>query len=76
MEGTEVSLKDGYRYLVNIGSVGQPRDGNPAAAYCLYDDDKKEIKIKRIPYEIKKAQDKIVAAGLPQKLALRLSLGR
>jgi len=75
-KGTKVFLKEGHRYLVNIGSVGQPRDGNPDACYCLYDRDKKEIVIKRISYEIKKAQDKIISADLPQKLAQRLSLGR
>jgi len=76
VRGTKVSLKDDYRYLINIGSVGQPRDGNPDACYCLYDADKNEIEIKRIPYEVKKAQDKIISAGLPPKLAFRLSLGR
>ncbi len=72
----KVSLKDDCRYLINIGSVGQPRDGNPDACYCLYNPDKNEIEIKRIPYEVKKAQDKIISAGLPQELAWRLSLGR
>lgn len=72
----KVSLKDDYRYLINIGSVGQPRDGNPDACYCLYDTAKNAIEIKRISYEIKKAQDKIISAGLPQELAWRLSLGR
>ncbi len=76
IRATKVFLKDGYKYLVNIGSVGQPRDGNPDACYCLYDTTKKEIEIKRISYEIKKAQDKIISAGLPQELAWRLSLGR
>ena len=76
IKGTKVSLKDNYKYLINIGSVGQPRDGNPKASYCLYDRDKNEIEIKRISYEIKKVQDKIIAAGLPQRLAFRLSLGR
>ncbi len=76
VKGTKVSLKDDYRYLINIGSIGQPRDANPAACYCLYDADKKEIEIKRTPYEIKKAQDKIIATSLPQELAWRLSLGR
>ncbi|HEA46912.1 MAG TPA: metallophosphoesterase [bacterium] len=76
VKGMRVSLRDDYKYLINIGSVGQPRDGNPDACYCLYDRDKNKIEIKRIPYQIKKAQDKIISAGLPQKLAQRLSLGR
>ncbi len=74
--GMKVSLRDDYRYLVNIGSVGQPRDGDPDASYCLYDRDNKEIEIKRVSYQLKEAQDKIIAAGLPQELAWRLSLGR
>lgn len=73
---TEISLKEDYRYLINIGSIGQPRDSNPDACYCLYDPDKRELEIKRIPYQTKKAHDKIIAAGLPQKLAWRLSIGR
>lgn len=76
VKGMRVSLRDDYRYLINIGSVGQPRDGNPDACYCLYDTTKKGIEIKRTSYEIKKAQDKIISAGLPQRLAFRLSLGR
>lgn len=76
VKGMRVSLRDDYRYLINIGSVGQPRDRSPDVCYCLYDPDKGEIEINRIPYEIKKAQDKIIAAGLPQELAWRLSLGK
>ena len=76
VKGTKVTLKDNYRYLINVGSVGQPRDGNPNTCHCLYDTNKKEIEIKRIPYQIKKAQDKIIASGLPQELAQRLSIGR
>jgi predicted phosphodiesterase len=72
---TKVFPEEDYRYLVNVGSVGQPRDGNPKAAYCLYDDSKKEIEIKRVPYQIKKVQEQIIAAGLPQKLAHRLATG-
>ena len=75
MKGTKITLKSDYRYLINIGSVGQPRDGNPDACYCLYDRDKDEIEIRRGPYQIEKAQDKIISAGLPQELAWRLSLG-
>ena len=76
VEGMKVFLKDNHKYLINIGSVGQPRDGNPKASYCLYDRDKNEIEINRISYQVKKAQDKIIAACLPQRLAFRLSLGR
>ena len=70
-----VRLKEDYRYIVNVGSVGQPRDYNPKAAYCLYDDQKKYIQIHRFEYNIKKAQQKIIQAALPQFLAERLALG-
>lgn len=62
--------------LINVGSVGQPRDGNPKAAYCIYDPDKNTIEIKRIEYDIKTTMNKILAAGLPNILAFRLVEGR
>ena len=71
-----LKLKQGYRYIVDVGSVGQPRDGNNKASFCIYDTEKQEILIKRIDYDIKSAQDKILACGLPQFLANRLSEGR
>jgi len=71
-----MDIKDGFKYIVNAGSVGQPRDGNPKAAYCIYDTDKKEVQIKRISYDIKKARKKILEAGLPQFLGERLLLGK
>ncbi len=70
-----VDLKENYRYIINVGSVGQPRDYNPKAAYCLYDDNKNTIQIQRIEYNIEKAQRKILQAGLPPILADRLSMG-
>jgi diadenosine tetraphosphatase ApaH/serine/threonine PP2A family protein phosphatase len=60
---------------VNVGSVGQPRDGDPRAAYAIYDDAKRTLEIKRVKYDIKKAQEKILNAGLPSVLAYRLSTG-
>jgi diadenosine tetraphosphatase ApaH/serine/threonine PP2A family protein phosphatase len=63
-------------YLVNPGSVGQPRDGDPRAAYCLYDSDAAMVTYFRVPYDIVGAQQKIRDAGLPQILADRLSVGR
>lgn len=65
-----------FRYLVNAGSVGQPRDGDPRAAYVIYDDEGPSFEIKRVAYDIKAAQDKILKAGLPAWLASRLSEGR
>lgn len=64
------------KYLINVGSVGQPRDGDPRAAYCIFDTDKKSISIKRVEYDATKACNKILAAGLPQILAYRLLEGK
>jgi diadenosine tetraphosphatase ApaH/serine/threonine PP2A family protein phosphatase len=63
-------------YLINPGSVGQPRDGDPRAAYALYDSDAGMLTYYRIPYDIAGAQKKIRDAGLPPILADRLSVGR
>jgi predicted phosphodiesterase len=72
----KLNLEDGKKYIVNVGSVGQPRDGNPKAAYCIYDTKKKELRIKRVSYDIKAASRKIIDAGLPPFLAERLFVGR
>ena len=63
------------KYVVNVGSIGQPRDYDPRASYCVYDDEECTVEIKRIEYDIKRAQGKILKAGLPQELAFRLSRG-
>jgi diadenosine tetraphosphatase ApaH/serine/threonine PP2A family protein phosphatase len=70
-----VEVREGRRYLVNVGSVGQPRDGNPKAAFCIYDLDKSEITIRRVEYDVESAKKRIVDAGLPAVLANRLSWG-
>jgi len=67
-------VKDRYRYIVNAGSVGQPRDGNPDASYVLFKDD--VIEIKRVSYDILLTQKKMKKAGLPSYLINRLSEGR
>jgi len=72
----EHALRGNYKYLVNVGSIGQPRDGNPDACAVIYDSDKSVVKMKRVAYNLKKAQDKIVKAGLPKILANRLAVGR
>lgn len=64
------------KYIVNVGSVGQPRDRNHRAGYCIFDTKSQTIEIKRIDYDIKEAQNRIIAAGLPAFLAERLSWGR
>ncbi len=71
-----VEAGGGRRLLVNPGSVGQPRDGDPRAAYAVYDDERREILFRRVPYPIEQAQEKILAAGLPRALAARLAVGR
>jgi len=63
------------RYIVNAGSVGQPRDGDKRACFVIYDSQKKEILTKRVEYDIGKAQKKILDAGLPAILAERLLIG-
>lgn len=70
-----LKIEDDFRYLINPGSIGQPRDGNPHSSFIIYDSKKKIITIHRIPYDISKAQSKIIEAGLPHMLANRLSSG-
>lgn len=70
-----IKIEDGYKYFINVGSVGQPRDGNPKACYAIYDKDNKIVEIRRMEYDIKKAQEKILEAGLPNRLAERLEFG-
>lgn len=69
------SLAQDTKYICNVGSVGQPRDGNSKAAYCIFDAEKKLVELKRIGYNIKNAQNKIRKAGLPDFLAARLDQG-
>jgi predicted phosphodiesterase len=71
-----LELKDGVKYLVNPGSVGQPRDGDARAAYAIVDARSKYIDLFRLMYPIEVTQRKIVDAGLPEVLARRLGAGR
>ena len=63
-------------YMINPGSVGQPRDGDPRAAYAIYDTEAREVTYCRVAYDVATAQKKIHAAGLPAILADRLAVGR
>lgn len=72
----EARIEKDSRYLINVGSVGQPRDGNPDAAYALYDLEESTVKIKRVSYNYHKTQEKMRKAGLPDYLINRLSAGR
>ena len=70
-----VRLEDGRRYLINVGSVGQPRDRDPRAAYAVWDRDERTVTIRRVEYDHRRAAQKILAAGLPRPLADRLAHG-
>ncbi|MFM8364546.1 MAG: metallophosphoesterase family protein [Verrucomicrobiota bacterium] len=71
-----LKIHKNQKYLINVGSVGQPRDGDWRAAYCIYDTEKNEIRLRRLPYDIEGAQKAILDNGLPEKLASRLAIGR
>ena len=72
----ELSLREGVRYLINPGSVGQPRDEDWRAAFVVLDSERGRVEYFRVPYDVKAAQGKILEAGLPPRLATRLTTGR
>jgi diadenosine tetraphosphatase ApaH/serine/threonine PP2A family protein phosphatase len=74
--GVAVQLLQGRRWLAVLGSVGQPRDGNPAASFAMFDTAKREVTWCRAPYDVAAAAKKIRDNGLPLWLADRLSAGR
>ena len=74
--GVGVQLLKGRRWLAVLGSVGQPRDGNPAACFATYDTETREITYCRVAYDVETAANRIRANGLPLWLAERLSQGR
>ena len=71
-----VKLRKDTRYLINPGSIGQPRDGNPLASFALFDSKTRTMTIQRVAYNTESAQEKILRAGLPRPLADRLAVGR
>jgi len=75
-ENVELQLETNSKYLINPGSVGQPRDGDWRAAFAVFDTEKMIVTFFRIPYDVKAAQKKIMDAGLPDRLATRLTDGR
>jgi len=75
-ENVPLAMKRDFRYLINPGSVGQPRDGDWRAAFAVFDTDTWTVIFHRVPYNLKSAQDRIFAANLPQRLATRLAAGR
>jgi diadenosine tetraphosphatase ApaH/serine/threonine PP2A family protein phosphatase len=74
----ELPLRENARYLINPGSVGQPRDGDWRAAFAMYESENRAQRVMfyRVPYDVKRAQERILAAGLPDRLATRLREGR
>ncbi len=73
---TVVDLEAGTRYLINPGSVGQPRDGDSRAAFAILDDEARQLVLRRVAYPVELAQEAILAAGLPAHFANRLAAGR
>ena len=75
-QGKSIKIETGKKYQINVGSVGQPRDGDFRSSYCIYDVDERLIINRRVGYDIKTAQEKILKAGLPEQLAHRLAEGK
>lgn len=73
---TQTKVEKGFKYIINIGSVGQPRDGSNLACYLVYDTKKQIATLKRLPYDFKKTQAKMEKRGLPRFLIDRLAVGR
>ena len=72
---TEIPIVGERRYIINVGSVGQPRDGNPFASFAVYETSVPKVEIVRVKYDVGTAQKKIIDAGLPKGLAARLKTG-
>jgi len=75
-ETVDFALEMGVSYMINPGSVGQPRDGDWRCGFALFDTDRRVVTFCRTPYDVRSAQDKIFAANLPARLATRLAAGR
>lgn len=73
--GETIELRDGAKYIINVGSVGQPRDGDPRAAYAIFDDAERSVRFFRVDYDVDRAAEKILDAGLPEMLADRIRRG-
>jgi len=71
-----LKLKDGSKYIVNVGSVGQPRDNDPRSCYVVVDHDSREVEYRRVEYDIEKVQEKMRKAMLPSFLIERIAVGR
>jgi len=72
----EIVFQVGHKYLINVASVGQPRDGDPRAGFVVYSPEERQVVLHRVEYDLKTSQTKILDAGLPERLAQRLAFGR
>ena len=72
----DIDIEPDHKYLINVGSVGQPRDGDPRSSYAVYDTEKQKVWIRRVEYDIDSAMNKILDVGLPDILAYRLKEGK
>ena len=73
---TKIRIARGHKYFINVGSVGQPRDGDTRASYAIYDLMENTVTLHRVEYDLTVTQKKILAAGLPNRMAARLAQGR
>ncbi len=74
-EALQVEVLTGYKYLFNVGSIGQPRNRDPRASFAVFDNVERTVTRYRLPYDVATAQQKVLDAGLPERLALRLATG-
>jgi diadenosine tetraphosphatase ApaH/serine/threonine PP2A family protein phosphatase len=70
------TLDNNRKYVINVGSVGQPRDSNPDACYLVYEKETRDIQYRRVAYDIKRVQKKMARQKLPQYLIDRIAIGR
>jgi diadenosine tetraphosphatase ApaH/serine/threonine PP2A family protein phosphatase len=75
-EVADLKLEAGTRYLINPGSVGQPRDGDWRSGFAMFDSATQIVSFHRLPYNLRQAQERIIGANLPQRLATRLAAGK
>ncbi|MDA3798812.1 MAG: metallophosphoesterase family protein [Kiritimatiellae bacterium] len=71
----KIKIEFGKKFFINVGSVGQPRDRDPRAAYVIYDFSSKTVELRRVDYDFRLTQQKVLEAGLPERLATRLAKG-
>ena len=76
IDAQDFTLPMGRKYFINVGSVGQPRDGDPRATYVIFDPKERTVRYRRLAYDIEAAQARIRIAGLPERLAIRLAIGQ